>query len=330
MASKAWILDIITRWIAGAAVMVFAAPVFSQAFPSKPIRIVVPFAAGGATDVIARVMGQRMSESLGQQVLVDNKPGGSAIIGTEFVAKSAPDGYTLLHTANPHTVNPSLFPKLPFDSVKDFVPIMLTGFTPLFVTVHSSVPASSLKELIALLKANPGKYFYGTSGTGGPQHLAGEMFKAATGTNFIHVPFKGAAPAGTALLSGEVQIAFASPPSAMPYVSTGRLKVFAVTSAVRSHFAPDLPTLAESGFPGFDMSAWFGLFAPQGTPREVIARLHEAAVKALSLADTQEKLAALGVELPGAGNTPEQFLAFIQADIARSAKIVREAGVRPD
>lgn len=328
MLSKAKILDIIRRWIAGAAVMIFAAPVFSQAFPSKPVHIVVPFAAGGAVDFIARVAGQGMSESLGQQVLVDNKPGGSAIIGSEFVAKSAPDGYTLLMTANPHTVNPSLFSKLPFDPVKDFIPVTLAGVTPLFVTVHSSVPVSSLKELIALLKANPGKYFYGSSGTGGPQHLAGEMFKTATGTNIVHVPFKGAAPAATALLAGDVKIAFASPTNMIQYVKTGRLKAFAVTTKSRSRFAPELPTLAESGFPGFDMPAWLGLFAPAGTSPDVIARIHESAVKALSIPNAQEKLAAQGIE--AVGNTPEQFLAFVQADIAQSAKIVREAGIRPD
>jgi len=319
-----------TRWIAGAAIMIAAAPAFSQGYPSRPVRIVVPFAAGAATDIIARIIGQKMTEYTGQPVVVDNKAGASAIIGTEFVAKSAPDGYTLLHSANPHTVNPSLIAKLPYDSVRDFIPIMLTGITPLVVTGHSSFPASSLKEVIAVLKANPGKYFYGSSGSGGPQHLAGEMFKSVTGTQFTHVPFKGAAPAGTALLAGEVQLAFASPPSAMPYVASGRLKVFAVTGSARSRFAPDLPTVAELGFPGFEMAAWFGLFAPQGTPRDVITRIHELAVKGLNAPDSVERITGLGVELPGSGNNPEQFLAFIQSDIARSAKIVREAGIRPD
>ena len=315
-------------WCVAAATAAFSGAAHSQAYPSKPIKIIVPFAAGGAVDVIARLVALKMSDSLGQPVLVDNRPGAGATIGTNAVAKSPPDGYTLLMTANPHTVNASLNPNLPYDPVKDFMPLTLTGITPMFVVVHSSIPATTLKGLVELLKANPNKYSYGSSGTAGPQHLAGETFKTATKTSILHVPFKGAAPAANALIAGNVQIAFASPANVMEHVKTGRLKAFAVMTASRSRFAPEIPTMIESGYPDIDISAWLGLFLPAGTPREIIDRLNESVAKGLAAADTREKLGLQGID--AVSNTPEQFLAFVQADISRSARIVKAADIKPD
>jgi tripartite-type tricarboxylate transporter receptor subunit TctC len=315
------------RLLAVAAAMTLSASAVAQSdYPSKSIRIVVPFAAGGAVDVIARVVAHDLSEDLGQRVLVDNRPGGGAIIGTGVVAIAPPDGYTLLMTANPHTVNPSLMAKLPFDPVNDFTPITRTGITPLFVVVQGTAPANSFQQLIDLLKANPGKYAYGSSGTAGPQHLAGEMFKAVTGTNILHIPYKGAAPAATALLAGEVQMAFASPANTMEHVKTGRLRVFAVTTAARSRFAPDIPTMAELGFRDIDISAWLGLFLPRGAPRPIIDRLNQAVAKSLARQSTRDKLALQGIE--AMSETPEQFAEFVRADIERSARIVRDAGIK--
>ena len=315
-------------WCVAAATAAFSGAAHSQAYPSKPIKIIVPFAAGGAVDVIARLVALKMSDSLGQPVLVDNRPGAGATIGTNAVAKSPPDGYTLLMTANPHTVNASLNPNLPYDPVKDFMPLTLTGITPMFVVVHSSIPATTLKGLVELLKANPNKYSYGSSGTAGPQHLAGETFKTATKTSILHVPFKGAAPAANALIAGNVQIAFASPANVMEHVKTGRLKAFAVMTASRSRFAPEIPTMIESGYPDIDISAWLGLFLPASTPREIIDRLNESVAKGLAAADTREKLGLQGID--AVSNTPEQFLAFVQADISRSARIVKAADIKPD
>ena len=297
------------RWIAACAVLAAPIAAHAQPFPSKPIRIVVPYAAGGAVDVIARLVGQKMAETLGQPVVVENRPGAAATIGTNMVARAAPDGYTLLMTTNPHTVNPSLNPRLPYDPIKDFQPLTLAGITPIFVVVHPSVPASSVKDLVALLKANPDKYSYGSSGNGSPQQLAGEMFKAPTGTKILHIPYKGAAPAATALLAGEVQIAFASPANVMEQVKAGRLKAFAVTTAARSRFAPKVPTMMELGFADFDIAAWLGLLAPAGTPRDIVARLHDSAVKGLAAADVGEKLGAQGID--AVTNTPEQFATLL-------------------
>jgi len=300
----------------------------AQSYPARPIRVVVPFAAGGATDVIARVLGQKVADSVGQPVVIDNKPGGSAMIGSDLVAKAQADGHTVLMTANPHTVNPSLYAKMPFDPVKDFAPVTLAGLQPLIVTVHPSLPARSVKELVAVLKANPGKYSYGTSGTAGPQHLAGEMFKVMTGTDIVHVPYKGAAPATADLIGGQVQIAFGGTTNVLPHVKAGRLRALATATLKRTPFAPELPTLDESGLTGFESTAWLGLLAPAATPRESVARLNAEMVKAIRQPDTQEKLFAQGIE--GVGNTPEQFAAFIRDEIAKWGKVVKAAGIRAE
>jgi len=305
-----------------------AAHVSAQGFPARTVRIVVPFAAGGATDVIARVIGQRLGESLGQQVIVDNRAGGSAMIGSELVARAQPDGHTLLMTANPHAVNPVLHAKMPFDPMRDFAPVTLAGLQPLILVVHPSLPARTVKQFIALARANPGKLAYGTSGTAGPQHLAGEMFKVMTGTDLVHVPYKGAAPATADLIAGQVQLAFGGTTNVLPHVKTGRLRALATATLTRTRFAPELPTLDESGLPGFESVAWLGLLAPAGTPREIVSRLHSEVAKALRAPDTQEKLLAQGIE--GVGNNPAEFTTFLQQEIAKWSKVVQQAGIKAE
>jgi tripartite-type tricarboxylate transporter receptor subunit TctC len=298
----------------------------AQSFPNRPIRIVVPYAAGGPVDVVARVIGERLENYFQQRVLVDNRAGGNAAIGTEFVARSAPDGYTLLMGAPAHTANPSLM-KLNFDTARDFLPISNIIEQPMVIAVHPSVPANNLRELIDLLRANPDKYNFGTSGAGGPQHLMGEIFKAATSTRIVHIPYKGAAPAAQALLAGETQVSFGTPTNTMPSVRTGRLRALAVSAPRRSPFAPDVPTLAELGIPDVNYFSWTGLFAPAGTPPDVINKLYEGIRRALAEPETADKLIKAGMQ--PVGNSPQEFARFIDLDIARSAKIVKDTGLQP-
>lgn len=302
---------------------------WAQSFPSaKPIRIVVPYAPGGPVDVTARIMAERLETHLGQRVLVENKAGGNATIGTEFVARAAPDGYTLLMAAPAHTANPSLIKSIGFDTAKDFAPIAMVMDQPMLIAVHASVPANNIKELVALIKANPTKFNYGTSGAGGPQHLMGELFKSATGTQILHVPYKGAAPAAAALLAGDTQVAFSTPTNILPHVKTGKLRALASSTARRSPFSPELPTLAESGFAGFEYSSWTGLLAPAATPRDVVQKINEAVLKALAEKETRDKMFQSGIQ--PVGSTPEEFTRFIALDMARSARIIRESGIQPE
>lgn len=297
-------------------------------YPAKPVRVVVPFAPGGATDVIARILSERLSERMAQRFVVDNRAGGAAIPGTDIVARSDADGYTLLLTANPHTVNQALGQKLPYDPIADFAPVTLAGLQPLFLVLHQDVPAKTLQELVAELKANPTRYYYATSGTGGPQHLAGEMFKQMTKTSITHVPMKGAAPAATELLSGRVQIAFGGATNVLPHVQASRLKAIATTGAQRSRLAPTLPTLDELGLSGFDSVAWLGLLAPRGTPTAIVNRVAEEAARALAEEGTREKLFAQGIE--AVGNRPGEFAQFLRDDLARFTRVVREGNIKPD
>jgi tripartite-type tricarboxylate transporter receptor subunit TctC len=298
-----------------------------QSYPTKPIRIVVPYAPGGPVDVVARVIGERLESYFQQRVLVDNRAGGAATIGTEHVARSTPDGYTLLMGAPAHTANPSMM-KLNFDTAKDFIPISNIIEQPMVIVVHPSVPAKTVPELIDLLKANPDKYNYGTSGAGGPQHLMGEVFKSTTGTRIVHIPYKGAAPAGTAILAGETQISFGTPTNTMPHVRTGKLRALAVSTRERSPFAPELPTLHELGFKDFNYFSWTGLFAPAGTPPEIVNKLHEGIKRALAEPEIREKLMKAGMQ--PVGSSPKEFAEFIQLDMARAAKIVKETGIQPE
>jgi tripartite-type tricarboxylate transporter receptor subunit TctC len=314
----------ITAWVA----LTVSATAMAQAqsFPNRPIRIVVPYAAGGPVDVVARVIGERLENYFQQRVLVDNRAGGNAAIGTEFVARSAPDGYTLLMGAPAHTANPSLM-KLNFDTARDFLPISNIIEQPMVIAVHPSVPANNLRELIDLLRANPDKYNFGTSGAGGPQHLMGEIFKAATSTRIVHIPYKGAAPAAQALLAGETQVSFGTPTNTMPNVRTGKLRALAVSAPRRSPFAPDVPTLAELGIPDVNCFSWTGLFAPAGTPPDVVNKLYEAIRRALAEPETADKLIKAGMQ--PVGSSPQEFARFIDLDIARSAKIVKDTGLQP-
>lgn len=295
-------------------------------WPTRPIHIVVPYSAGGPVDVLARVIGERLASYWGQPIVVDDKAGGNATIGTEFVARAPRDGYTLLMAAPAHTANPSLM-KLSFDTAKDFTPISIIIEQPMVIVIHPSLPAHNIKELVALLKANPDKYNYGTSGAGGPQHLMGEMFKAATGTRIVHIPYKGAAPAATAMLSGDTQISFGTPTNTMPFVREGKLRALAVSTRERSPFAPELPTLAELGFKDFNYFSWTGLFAPAGTSPEIINKVYDGIKRALAEPETREKLMEAGMQ--PAGSTPQEFANFIREDMARSAKIIKETGIQP-
>ncbi|MDB5945124.1 MAG: hypothetical protein JWQ33_150 [Ramlibacter sp.] len=304
------------------------APVLAQgSYPSRPIHIVVPYSAGGPVDVVARVIGERLESYWRQPVVIDNKAGANATIGTEFVARAQPDGYTLLMGAPAHTANPSLM-KLNFDTAKDFIPVSNIIEQPMVIVVHPSLPANNIKDLIALLKANPDKYNYATSGAGGPQHLMGEMFKAATGTRIAHIPYKGAAPAATAILSGDTQISFGTPTNTMPYVRLGKLRALAVSTRERSPFAPELPTLAELGFKDFNYFSWTGLFVPAGASPEIVNKLHDGIKRALAEPETREKLIKAGMQ--PVGSSPQEFAKFIQLDLARSTKIVKDTGIQPE
>jgi tripartite-type tricarboxylate transporter receptor subunit TctC len=303
------------------------AAVAQPAYPAKPVRIVVPFPAGGTTDILARAAAQKLSETWGQQAIVDNRPGAGGNIGAELVAKSAPDGYTLLMgTVGTHAINASLYPKMAYDHVKDFVPVILVAGVPNVLVVHPSLPVNSVQELIAYAKANPGKLNFASSGSGTSIHLSGELFKVMTGVQMTHVPYKGSAPALTDLMGGQVQLMFDNLPSSLAFIKAGKLRALAVTSAQRSPALPDVPTVAESGVPGFEASSWFGLLAPAGTPRNVVMKINADTAKWLSSPDAKEKLAAQGAA--AAGGTPEDFAKHIQAETAKWARVVKESGAK--
>jgi tripartite-type tricarboxylate transporter receptor subunit TctC len=296
------------------------------AFPDRPVRLVVPFPAGGSTDIISRTLGQELSELWSQPVVIDNRPGGSTIIGTDLVAKSAPDGYTLLMTTAPFTIVPSLIDKLSYDPAKDFQPITLINTTPLVVVVNPSVPAKSIKELIALAKAKPGALNFGSTGNGGSSHLAGELFNVMAGVKIVHVPYKGNAPALNDLVGGHVDIAFNGLTSAMPLIKAGKLRALAVTSLTRAGALPEVPTLDELGLKGFHAVGWNGLSAPARTPKEVIARINADVVKILHAPELVERLKAEGSD--PVGNSPEQFALFLQDETAKWSRVIKFANIK--
>jgi tripartite-type tricarboxylate transporter receptor subunit TctC len=298
----------------------------AQAFPDKPVRLVVPYSAGGSTDLISRALGHKLSEMWGQTVVIDNRPGGSTIIATDIVADSAPDGYTLLVTTTSFSIVPSLTDKLPYDPAKDFEPITLVNTTPLVLVVNPGVPAKSVKELIALAKARPGELNFGSAGSGGSNHLAGELFNVMAGVNIVHVPYKGNAPALNDLVGGHVDIVFNGLTSAVPLIKSGRLRPLAVTSLTRADALPDVPTLDELGLKGFQAAAWNGLSAPAGTPKSVIARINADVVKVLHSPELVERLRAEG-SYP-VGNSPEQFTAFIREETAKWSKVIQFADIK--
>jgi len=311
-----------------AGLLSFPLPAADQ-YPSKPIRLIVPFPAGGSLDAVARAIGQKLTDAWGQPVIIDNRPGAGGNIGADLVAKSAPDGYTMLEGAlSTHAVNVSLYAKMPYDPIKDFVPITLVAVTPNVLVVNPSLPVNSAKEFIAYAKANSGKLAFGSGSNGSAGHLAGELFKVDTGVDIVHVPYKGGAPATQALLAGDTQFMFDNLANAMPQVKAGRLKALAVTTAQRSKLAPELPTMAEAGLQGFDISTWFGLFAPAGTPADIIAKWNAEVAKILNSPEMREKLVAQGAE--PAPTTPEQFAAFVKSEIVKYAKIVKASGAKVD
>ncbi len=309
-------------------VLLFAAQtVLGQAYPAKPIRMVVPFAAGaGSNDIMARLIAQKLSESFGQQVVVDNRPGASGIIGCDIVAKAQPDGYTVLMMSLTLAVNPSLFKKMPFDSERDLVPVTMVASAPLMLVVHPSVPAKSVAELVAYAKANPNKLNFGSGGPGATPHLAGEMFKMLAGVQMTHVPYKGGAPALADLVGGQIQLMLENIPGTLPFAKAGKLRALAVTDKKRSPVVPDLPTLDEAGLKGYELVGWNGLFLPRNTAKPVVTKLYSGTRQALLLPDIKERLAQMGAE--GVGNTPEQFSAFIKAEIAKWGKVVKAAGIK--
>ena len=305
------------------------ADVVAQSYPARPIRVIVPTAAGGNPDFIIRPVVQKMGESLKQQFVVDNRPGASGIIGVELAARAPADGYTLLFGAIGHLATPSaLYEKLPFDAVRDFAPISNLVDTPFFLFVHPSVPARTVKEFVALAKARPGEITYMSFGVGSfPQFLT-ESFSSMTGIKLLHVPYKGSAPAASALLAGHVMSGFDSMQTAISLVRAKRLRALAVGAEQRSPIAPEIPTFAEAGFPGAGGSAWFGLFAPANTPRDIVMKLHAETVRALATPEIRQIFEPAGLHI--VGNTPEQFAAQLRRDIDRFVKVAREAGIRAE
>jgi tripartite-type tricarboxylate transporter receptor subunit TctC len=303
-------------------------PSIAQPYPTRTIKIVATFAPGGASDILGRIIGQKLQESWGQPVIVENRAGAGGIVGTEYVAKSAADGYTLVvGYIGTHAVNPSLYSKLSYDAVNDFAPVAFLASIPSALVVHPSVPAKTLPELIALAKSRPGQLNYGSGGIGTAPHLAGELFKTMTGVDMVHVPYKGSGPAVTDLLSGQISLMFNTMIQTVPYVKEGNVRALAVTSATRSPTLPDLPTVAEAGVPGYEMVGWFGILAPAGTPKEIVGKLNTEIVKILNMADVKKRLSDLGAE-PTNIVTPEQFGEYIKAEIAKWRTVVEHSGMR--
>ena len=308
-----------------------AQPVVPQpaAYPSKPIRLVVPFPPAGPTDVVARLVGQKLAERWNQQVVVENRAGAGGTIGAELVARTAADGYTLLmgSTAN-MAVNVTLYAKLSYDPMKDFVPVNLAAITPNLMVVNPSLPVANVREFIALAMAKPASINYASGGSGTPSHLAAELFKTMAGIQMNHIPYKGSIPALTDVMGGQVTLMFDSMPSALPLVKSGRLKALAQTGAKRSASVPELPTIGESGLPGYEVAGWFGLFAPAGTPRDIVTKLSNEITLVLNLPDVKERYSLLGAE-PGPGN-PAEFAQFLASEIAKWAKVIRDSGAKAE
>ncbi len=304
------------------------AAALAQTYPNKPIRIVVPFAAGGAVDVVARAVGQRMSEQMGNPVIIENKPGASANLGAEQVAKAQPDGYTVLMGANGLATNMTLFHNLGFDTLKDFAPVARIGYAPLVLVVEASSPAKSLKDLIALAKAQPGALNYGSAGNGGSGHLASELFSITTKIDVVHVPYKGGSPALTDLMGGRLSFMIINPIEVLSNIKSGRLRALAVASPKRIPMLPDVPTFTEAGVPGYDASVWWGLVAPAKTPKDIVAKLSSEALKALENEGVKEKLLNLGAVVDPAG--PEPFGKFLKDEIDKWAQVIKSAGIHAD
>jgi tripartite-type tricarboxylate transporter receptor subunit TctC len=317
-------------WFAAAALCAAALPAFAQSWPAKPVRIIVPYPPGGPVDVSARLLAPKLQEALGQPFLIENKPGAGGNIGADFVAKSAPDGYTIgMGAIATHAINPALMPNVPYDPVKDFRHLALVVQVPNVLVVNPELPARDVRELVAYARARPGKLDFASGSTGSTGHLAGELFKQMTGTYMVHIPYKGAPPAVADLLAGRVQLMFDNLASALPNVKAGKLRALAVTTLRRSPTVPELPTLDESGLKGFDMTTWWGLMGPAKMPADAAQRLSAEILKAMDAPDVKERLRAMGSET-GAVRSPEQFTAFVEAERRLYARLVKQSGATPD
>ena len=316
--------------LVGASVMALAAPRIAraQSYPARPVRLIIPFGAGGPTDVFGRLAAQKLSDSLGKQFFVENIVGASGNIGTARAGKSPPDGYTLLLVPTNFVVNPALLPNTPYDAVKDFDPITVAVTSPMIISVHPSVPAQTIQELIALIKANPGKYSYASGGVGSPGHLVGEQFRMQLSLDLIHVPFQSAGLSVQSTIGNHTQICIVSPAPTVPQVQDGKLRALAVTRKTRSQPLPNVPTMAESGYPDIEGENWFGFVIPAGTPKDIIALLHREIVKLVALPDVKDRLTVLGFE--AVGNSPEEFAAQIKRELPKWAKVVREANIKAE
>jgi tripartite-type tricarboxylate transporter receptor subunit TctC len=304
---------------------VTASAALAQAYPNKPIKLIVPFAPGGFTDVVARILGQKLSVSLGQPFVIENKAGAGSTIGTDFVAKAAPDGYTLVMVSTTHVISPAIYPKLPYDPIKSFTPVGKLVDSAYVLLVNPKVPVNSVADYIALAKAQPDKIHYASSGNGSSQHLMGGMFAAMTGTKLIHVPYKGSSGAASDLVAGVVESSFAGVPNAMAQVPAGRLKALAVTTSKRIPQLPDVPTMQEAGVPGYEASVWLGLLAPAGTPKDIVARLNAEIAKVMNAPDTKKELYAAGVESDI--SSPEALGALMNREMDRWGKVIKDAGI---
>jgi tripartite-type tricarboxylate transporter receptor subunit TctC len=314
--------------IAIAGAMVGTSACAAETYPTKPVRMIVPSIAGGNADIQARYIAERLSEALGKQFVVDNRGGAAGIIGIELAARSPADGYTVMLVANTFTVAPSLFSKLPYDSVRDFQPVSLVGETPLLFIGNTAVAANSVKEVIALAKSRPGQLNYGTTGIGTPSHLGCAMFELMAGVKLVHVPYKGMPASNFGVMTGQIQLGLPSVTSALQHVKVGKLKAFAITTKSRSALAPDIPTMDEAGVRGYEMSIWNGMVVPTGTPKAIVNRLHETIVQILRSPQAQERYANVGAEIRY--NSPEEFQALIRAEMAKWAKVIKAAGIRVD
>ena len=322
-----WTISIRSIAFAFAAALA-AAGAAAQGYPNKPVKIIVPYPPGGPTDIVARVVAQKLSDQTGQQFVVDNRAGAGGNIGAEVVARSAPDGYTLLVATTAHAINRTLFKQMSYDLMKDFVPVSQLTAGPLVIVANPSLPAKNVRELIALAKSRPGELAFASSGPGQSTHLAAELFDTMAGIKMTHVPYKGSAPALTDVMGGQVALFFDTMLSAMPHVRSGKLKALAVTSAARSPAAPDIPTVAESGLPGYEAIAWNGLLAPAGTPREVVAKLNAEVKKALELPEIRDRFSAQG--FAAAWSAPEKYADFLNAEVDKWGKVVKVSGATVD
>ena len=315
--------------LAAVTILAAATPALAQAWPARPIRVIVPFPPGGGLDFFARVLAPRLQDNLGQQIVVENRSGAGGMVGADFVAKAAPDGYTLLLSSSAElTISQHLYPKMAYDAIKDFAPVSYASHAALLFSVHPSQQAKNLQELIALARANPGKLAFASAGTGGVQHLAGEILKTAAKIDIVHVPYKGAGPAVIDMVGGQVQMGFTALPSSIQHARSGKLRPIAVTSVKRSDAAPELPTFTELGYPALDLVVWYAALFPARTPPEVVAKMSAEINRAVSAADIKARLLEQGVE--SVGTTPDQLAKFMLSESARYGKIIRDTGARPD